>query len=454
MASITLDHTMCDLYALDNSDVLQPTLVYYSLGMKGNVSTSRKFTYHSHWQTEDPSAEEAMDTAMQLKSFPQRYGLLAGKMRVVILDMDADGHEKSHDVAQRDRGDIYETYSRLRQDQQPIVHFAHNVNDINVKSESPFALMLPIDSLSHLPHLVDPDVHYEIYSKRGLAHSELSTPHSTVIDTLLLPHQASESQCVVQEVDRMVSMLDLQPTPFMVKLNQSLSSWGVLQVSSDEDRAKVKERLRSQLRGMLAQLNPANYHLHPCSLILQEFITGSLVAVSLFVTKKGRPIFIACCEQRFDDHGFWSGGCISFPDQATLQRTYAQTLVEVAQFLHRKGYYGPAGIDIITDEISKEQHVIDLNPRTTGTFHLGLLAGHFKERGLHTSTVIAERFPGSRADFEETFQSEVQDGSIVITCWMHDDERQSSYGEITIGGESSLEMKKRMAKVKGYARTL
>lgn len=57
-----------------------------------------------------------------------------------------------------------------------------------------------MDCLLLLPHLVDPETHYEALSKRGLALSGLLMLDSEIVDTILSPAQIPDHELVDFEV--------------------------------------------------------------------------------------------------------------------------------------------------------------------------------------------------------------------------------------------------------------
>ena len=137
-----------------------------------------------------------------------------------------------------------------------------------------------------------------LLSKRGLALSGLPTPPTQIIDTCFIGSE--DPMLLKQSIAQMVDSIDKHQLPFMVKLPQSISGMGNFAISTETERDQVKALFTAQLGAMLQQLNRFNHHLYPCSMVLQDFITGPVVALSLFVTKRGQARFIACCEQLFD----------------------------------------------------------------------------------------------------------------------------------------------------------
>ncbi|KAK5988313.1 hypothetical protein PT974_12463 [Cladobotryum mycophilum] len=369
-------------------------------------------------------------------------------MPVVIFGLDSSSPDP--DTIPADHAEVYRTLSQLRHDQQPIVSIVTDLDQLQLAPDTRIAVKMPDDCLLHLPHVVDADVHYELLSKRALARSGLPTPSSTVIDVLLQPEQVHDPVNLEGEVSRMTSYFDVHPLPFVVKLNQSIGGKGAIPVHSEADRTRIKAIVSAHLRGMLPHINAANHHLHPCSLVLQDYVAGpTAMSLSLFVTQKGRAIFVVCSEQEFDEKGHWIAGSVSYADQEAMRQRYARCMEETAQFLHQKGYYGPAGIDIMTDA-SGAQYIVDINPRMTTSYHLGQLAGHFVRRGLSKATVIKDHFPCSRTIFEETFLPELQDGSLVVTGWARNESLSLSQGTVTVGGCDELEVESLLARVHAH----
>ncbi|EAW23666.1 putative solid-state culture specific protein [Aspergillus fischeri NRRL 181] len=435
---ITLDYTLHDLYAADSEDGLNIVLIYYPLQFGHNhEGKSAKFTYGYKVEEEDEDATSSLTMAANL--VPQRYAFSAGRMPLVILDIIAqrrldsgsEGDPQATDSVPAHHLDIYQTFAQLQPDQRPIVSFAENPDSIELGLDARIAVLLPTDCLSHLPHLTCPETHYEILSKRGLAVSGLPTPPSRVIDTMLVNYE--DPSLLAIETARMTGPIEQHQIPFMVKLPQSISGMGTFAVTSETDRTRIKAMLTTHLGAMLRQLNQTNRHLHPCSLVLQDFVDGPVVALSLFVTKTGHPIFIACCEQLFNDHSHWIGGRISYRQQAGFRKTFCALMGKVATFLHRKGYHGPAGVDIVIDQRSGEQLVIDLNVRVTGTFHLGPLMGHFTRRGLFEAAMTSGHLFCTRDEFEEMFSEEIRQGSLIVSGWVHNESRLKSHAAITVG---------------------
>lgn len=79
----------------------------------------------------------------------------------------------------------------------------------------------------------------------------------------------------------------------------------------------------------LHNLSPLNQHLHPCCLVLQKYVPGESGALSFFVTKKGRPIWIAGVVQSFDNANLFVGGVIFYPNQQRLRGKYGVVVDQI-----------------------------------------------------------------------------------------------------------------------------
>ncbi|KAK5805752.1 hypothetical protein VI817_000010 [Penicillium citrinum] len=452
LSPINLDYTLHDLYATASEDDAKTVLIYYPLQFgRDHESTPSKFAYGYRVENEDEGVSSTL--AMAAKMVPQRYAFSAGKMPLVILDFtilrrNMNTETRPTSSVPIHHLDIYQTFAQLNPEQRPVVSFADGQDNIKLDANARIAVLLPTDCLSHLPHLTCPETHYEILSKRGLAVSGLPTPHSQIIDTVLV--DSGDPGLLTREIVRMTDPITQHEIPFMVKLPQSISGMGTFAVTSETKRTQIKARITTQLGAMLRQLNYTNAHLHPCSIVLQDFVPGPVVALTMFVAESGHPIFIACCDQLFDENSHWIGGSISYRQQEGFRKKFGALMAKVAVFLHRKGYHGPAGIDIVTDRRNGEQLVIDLNARVTGTFHLGPLAGHFTQRGLFEAAMTTGDIYCSREKFEEFFAEDMHRGSLIVSGWVHDESRRYSHAAITVGAADSDGLQDYLRRVRDF----
>ena len=67
---------------------------------------------------------------------------------------------------------------------------------------------------------------------------------------------------------------------------------------------------------------------------------------------------------------------VTYSAQARLASQYSELIQSTADFLRSNSYYGPAGINIMTD-MAGVHDIVDLNPHSTGSFVPGCLRPHF-----------------------------------------------------------------------------
>lgn len=296
-----------------------------------------------------------------------------------------------------------------------------------------------MDCLLPHPRLVPPEAHYTALSKRALALSSLPTPPTTVVDTVLGPAQAANAELLAFEAERMLAPLAARPLPFAAKLPQALSGQGTFLVRTEADRAAALDALGAE-----------NAHLDPCCLLLQAMAPGEAVVLSLFVTKGGRAVFNACCRQLVDAEGNWGGGFVDYREQDALREEYRETAARLAVYMHKLGYWGPMGADIMTDEEGR-QVVIDMNVRVTGSHPLGALRGNFGRRGLNVAVLF---FPLmlklTWEEFERKFKEELHFGSLVVNAWVHMQGGKTSMTTVTLAAEDKEKLNEFVERVRAF----
>ena len=443
--NVVLDTTLQELYSSEQPEDQNIFLVYAvptAVQMTSALPLSSKFAYHSPLATTTESDELAR---LFLQVVPQLFGFIAGKMPLILFDLEKEKEEAAvlgdsyhYPFERAHQNDALRVLEQLSPFQQPELSFVAKPDDIILPPGAKIAVVNPMDCMLHLPHLVDPESHYEVLSKRCLALSGLPTPKSEVIDTEVQPNQTHDEALMKSETARMISPISDRRVPFVIKMPQALSGQGTFLVRTELDRQKALKALETEIERMLRQINDSNVHMRPCSVILQEYIPGEAVALSMFVTKTGKAIFTSCCTQIIDHTGHWGGGFISYKQQTHLEKLYAGTIDQLANYMHRKGYHGPVGADVMTDEHGR-QLIIDLNVRVTGSHPLGFLKTHFSvNRKLHEAVLFFPLYLNCTRDtFDEVFEQELRDGSLIINAWCHDRQGKSSITAITLAAEDS-----------------
>jgi ATP-grasp domain len=438
-APIVLDTTLRDLYASEGGDeeiILVYAVPIAEVQMAAGIPLSKNFTYQS---PVCPTNDSDTLARQFLQLLPQLFGFVAGKMPLVMFDLDHTAEEESLVLDSGSRpphqADAHRVFDRLAPLQRPELTFVQKPSDIKFDPNSRFAIVNPMDCLLPLPHLVDPEAHYEVLSKRGLALSGLPTPDTEVIDTVLGPAQLSDHDLVDFEVQRMLARARARPLPFVLKTPQSSSGRGTFLVRNEPARAAALRILEPETRRMLCQITAHNAHLRPCSLILQSLAPGEAVALSLFITKSGCAIFNACCAQLVDAEGKWGGGCCDYREQDALRVRYAETADKLGAYMHKMGYWGPLGADIMTDPEGR-QMVIDMNVRVTGSYSLGVLRGHFGRRELNVAVLFFPLMLRLTQDkFEAEFKDELHFGSLVVNAWVRMRNGKTSMTTVTLAAE-------------------
>ncbi|KAL8778228.1 MAG: hypothetical protein Q9213_007507 [Squamulea squamosa] len=304
---VVLDNTIQDLYSLDAKLEEDVVLVYGPPDAKVQLTSSiplpTKFAYQSPL-----SREEDRDflARLMLQVVPQVWGSIAGNMNLVMFDIGKGESEQSQapsSAVPSYRVDAFRTFAQLAKSHAPTVKFVIRPQDIDHHPATKIAVAHPMDCLLHLPHTVDPDVHYELLSKTNMALSSLPTPASDVVNTKLQPHQLQDKTLLKAEVARMTEAVLQRPLPFVIKMPLSVTGQGVFLIRTEADRKEAIEVLTRELKPILRQLNDSNIHMKPSSLVLQELIPGESVSLALFITRDGRPIMSSCCRQISDSGG-------------------------------------------------------------------------------------------------------------------------------------------------------
>lgn len=317
------------------------------------------------------------------------------------------------------RADAKRVYECIAESQRPRLHFVEDAEKFAALPKKK-ACVTPMDFLQGHDPLVDLDSHWDLLSKRSLALSNLPSPPTQVIDSTLIPGNAVSDEETLDDVTRMLAPIEAHALPFVVKMPHGLGSHAVFMVRNEERRTECLQVLRDELPSMLQTYTHTGDSKTPPSLLLQELVAGPSLGVSIFITKKGRPIFISCIDQVLGDDDSWAGGLIDYRQQDALGEHYRAILDEVATYVYGRGYWGPMGVDVMEDE-NGQQLIIDMNIRHTGDLTLGMMKHHFWEKnGLPLAWLDPCVFVnGDRDLFEQTFREELDSGALVITGWSH-----------------------------------
>ena len=268
-------------------------------------------------------------------------------------------------------------------------------------------------------------------------------------------------QWLESQISRLLSQVSEQQLPFVLKNQQTFGGGGTFVVSSPEDLVELKRTLATQtLPKLLSQVTSSNAHLKPGTLILSEMITDPVGdwGLTFFVTRAGECFFLAVTQQVVDSTKAWIGSTVSYTAQDSLKQKFTPIMQEIGTWLHKYGYYGPCGADILETAPSDDGngsttlYIVDLNVRTSGSLVLGLMRGHFSERRyLHEASSFSVTVKMNRESFIKDFEVQFQEGKIVIVSWYEDIDPAISYGNVVIGAQDKQELEKQVMKVKELA---
>lgn len=469
---IHLEHTAADLY-LNNSSDETPTYIPLfpssRVELAPGIPRNQKYLLHeSSYAEPELSAEPTNEleyeklrqklSCRRLTDFVQNMIFAAGDMEVIVVDPDLPDCVPDGVVSSKEhvRMQIEETVSVLDPSQRPRLRWVDDLKNLTLKPGQKIAPLVPMDNLTDIACVMSPDLHYELLSKQDLANSGLKTPGCEIIEfNTIAPsvadccaacrdHGCSEltqDTCNGdrkvwrdQQIRTTVNTLHAKPLPYVVKLQQAMGGTGTLWVRTDKELAEVTCYIGEvYLRKCLPKLDAINLHLKPVNLILSDIVDGVTRAISWFVKKNGEFVFISCSTQSWSEQRHWTGSRIRYSEQAALAHRMGPTLRSVSDFLCGKGYYGPAGIDLIENN-QGEQYIVDLNVRTTSSSLLGSLRGHFASRSMDHAALLLVRFGMRRREFVKRMSAEIEAGRIIVVGWFEQDACLSS-ARIVVGAE-------------------
>jgi hypothetical protein len=351
----------------------------------------------------------------------QRNAFVAGNMRVVTFTSWPQG-DPNDGIA-----DMAITMDGLGVGQQPKIAFVDSPDVIQLPEHWKLAPVLPVDCLEKCNLLVSLDVHYEILSKRGLATSDLPFPKYVLLDFRTHGQVTDfEKKLYSQTVYEVIQECEL---PFVVKLQQTISGYGTFIVDNEDVRFDTLTHLKSIVPELLRRVIVENIHLYPATVVLYESIPSDRsMTVSFFVRPNGEAPFISGTWRNFDSESDLGGCIVNYSEQDRIEGEVSGLLDRVAKFVHSKGYYGPVGIDVLKKNTG-ELVIVDLKVRTCASHVMGLLRGHFEERGLQWAGLKESvKVPFTRTEFTEVVRQEMTKGLLVIVAWYED--RKVEVGEV------------------------
>lgn len=129
---------------------------------------------------------------------------------------------------------------------------------------------------------------------------------------------------------------------------------------------------------------------------------------------------------------------------------------EIAAWLHKYGYFGPIGADILeTAPVDTEStdstanfYIVDLNVRMSGSICLPLLRSHFRKRGFSCGSSFGITVKATRDEFIKQWQKEFESGRMCILSWYEDKSAGSSIADVDVGGEDEGQLQEEMKRIR------
>jgi hypothetical protein len=155
--------------------------------------------------------------------------------------------------------------------------------------------------------------------------------------------------------------------PCVVKTTHSMGGKGIFIINNDEDEAEFEQFL-------VDSGNP--------TFVVTDFVDiDRNVACHFFMHPNGKDLtwFGSNENIRNEDGRFSSDSCLFMKDQDQLKEMQLPFVEEVMQYCHSLGFWGFCGVDVLFDS-QKRGHLVDINPRVTGSCPALMTLNLFKKR--------------------------------------------------------------------------
>jgi hypothetical protein len=492
LPTIALDTTVAELYRRASPKHAGKRIGQVLCGVNSGMWLSPQFprnikflyqdssfnTLPHHQLTEDNHELQSSLAMKYLSLIPQRDAFISGDTAVVLFNIGQSPEQIEHDKREAEK-----TIGVLEASQRPELLFCPGPGHIPLRENNidMVACKVVLDALNDYPMTCDLETHWFLNSKEGLACSGLPTPRCDIIqldgycpeartcchdcksgDPLFVPPQCSGSrgEWLNKSTDHVISALKSRKLPFVLKNQQTFGGAGTYFVSGERERDRLVEDLSGGLlRKLFSQVTADNHHLKPGTVLLSDMVADPIgdYGLTFFVTEDGDAIFLAVSEQMIDSNRAWVGSTINYTHQESLQERFSPIMLEIAAWLHKYGYFGPTGADILeTAPVDSEStdstasfHIVDLNVRTSGSICLPLLRGHFLKRGFSCGSSFTITVKATRDEFVKQWRAEFESGRMCILSWYEDwSAGTSSIADVAVGGEDESRLHEEMKKVR------
>ena len=485
---VKLDATLADFYNLSDPGNGRPAVGQVLCGTNSGVSLSEHFARNARYLYQDSAFNKTPKGQLNdsnnklrrslaikyLSLVPQRDAFICGRSPVVLFDI----HKSDGDV-ERDRRQAERTLLVLESNQRPSLIWCSGPGNIPAKKTNvrKLAYKVALDDLAKYPLAVDLEQHWYVNSKQALATSGLPTPACNIIEltgycpdastcckgcrtggSLFVPTECTglRGTWMDEQINNVLDRISLRSLPFVLKNQQTFGGAGTYVVTTEEECSDLLDDFSGGLlRKLFSQVTSDNYHLKPGTILLSDMVRDPIsnYGLTFFVSANGDATFIGVSEQMTDCSQAWVGSTIDYARQNQLREKFWVIMHEIAGWLHKHDYYGPAGADILEnrsfDESRFEQsrtefHIVDLNARTTGSLCLPLLRSHFESRGLGFASSFSITVDQPRDRFIDQWKTAFQEGRLCILSWYEDQEEGIGVGDVAMGAEDEKTLQMQM----------
>ena len=238
-----------------------------------------------------------------------------------------------------------------------------------------YVTLFPHEQLTPAMHCVDPDVHYELLSKALIPKIDCPQPKT------VKPHDC----------------------PYVMKISHGYSGYGNFFIHSLDDHLAAEAGIERYWPGVEC------FYTEIVTPITGDYCT------QFYVDRSGGIQWIGVTQQTFNRKGYWAGAKIQGTQQETLRQLLLPAVKPIADYLHKHGYFGVVGVDVLKDDTG-QLYVIDINARINGStpfliMYRSLQLQGFAFGGYYPSLT----FRGSVTELLQTFPEESSLKMVVLS---------------------------------------
>ena len=276
--------------------------------------------------------------------------------------------------------------------------------DIVATGDSKIITLYPLQWMPKEKHAVDPDVHHKMLCKNAIPEMGANCPH----------HMSLHDYTV----------------PCMIKVSHGLVG-----------RGTYIAKTRSQADKIISQIQDEMCCPVPSISEVIEGITGNY-CVQYFLHKTGEIEWLGCSSQVVTEDFGWNGGYADWSLQAELKEKLYATVMPVKEYLHKNGYFGVVGIDVLTNK--EGNFVVDVNARINGSTTLLLIAPHMSARGFPRSALL--KIPnviGNKTEMLERFDAinNLGEGIVINLASVEAEDSKTCEGHVCMFAKSEMGIK-------------